>query len=103
MFAVALLDPCLWPEGSYALGSVLPSVCPPVHLSCCHPVHPFFLSFLGIGLLVFSETLYGVRGPYMKMCMTEPNFLLLKNPLPAKMTKNGQKMRFLDCIGKSIH
>ena len=40
------LDPRLWPEGSYELGSLLPSG-----------------SFLGIGSLVFSETQHDVRGP----------------------------------------
>ena len=38
-------------EGSYESGSVLLSVL-------------LFVSFLGIGSLVFSETLYGVRDPY---------------------------------------
>ena len=53
-----VLDPRLWPEGSYGLGSVCPcilsSFCPSVLLSA---------SFLGIGSLVFSETQHGVRGP----------------------------------------
>ena len=41
-----LLDPWPWPEGSYKLGSVCPSV------------------LLGIGSLVFSESKHGVRGPF---------------------------------------
>ena len=46
-----LLNSQLWQEGSYELwSSLLSSVCP-------------FDSFLGIGSLVFSETLHGIRGP----------------------------------------
>ena len=44
---------------SYELGSVLPFVHPPFHLSV-----PLSGGFLGISPLVFSETLYGARGPY---------------------------------------
>ena len=57
------LDPWPWPEGSYELGSVLPSI----HLSVRWSVLPSVLlygSFLGIGSLVFSETVYVVRAPY---------------------------------------
>ena len=46
-------DPRLWPEGSYELGSVYLSFGPSLLLTG---------SFLGIGLLVFSETQHGVRG-----------------------------------------
>ena len=48
------LDSRPWPEGFYEIESVLPSVRPSVLSG----------SFLGIGSLVFSETWYGVRGPY---------------------------------------
>ena len=54
---------------------------------------PFVLlsgSFLGIGSLIFSETLYGVRGPYGDLCDRAQCFW--KNPLLAKITKNGQKL-----------
>lgn len=44
---------------SYELGSVLPFVHPPFHLSV-----PLSGGFLGISPLLFSETLYGARGPY---------------------------------------
>ena len=47
-----LLDSRTWPEGSYELGLVIPSFCLPSNSS------------LGIGSLVFSETLHSVRGLY---------------------------------------
>ena len=87
---VTYLEPRPWPEGSYELGSVLL----PVLLSG---------SFLGIGSLVYSETLYGVRGPYGDVRDKARPFCKI---LPAKMTKNYQKwskIEFLDFLGKSIH
>ena len=63
-------------EGSYESGSVLLSVL-------------LFVSFLGIGSLVFSETLYGVRDLYGDV--QDRGQFFWKNPLPVKMTKNGQK------------
>ena len=80
----ALLDPRLWLEGSYELGSVplsvLPSILPSIRST----------SFLGIGSLVFLKPCM-VLGTHMEMCMKGPNFFFRKNPLPTKMTKNGQK------------
>ena len=56
-----LLDPRPWPEVSYELGSICPSVLPSG-------------SFFVIGSLVFSETQHGVRG-HVLLCVTEPDFL----------------------------
>ena len=53
-----ILDPLLLPERSYELGSVRPSV-----LQSFSPSILLSGSFLGIGSLVFSESLDGVRGP----------------------------------------
>ena len=53
----ALLEPRPRPEGSYKIGFVRPSFC-------------LSLSFLRIGSLNFSETWYGVRGPYIVVCDT---------------------------------
>ena len=47
-------------------------------------------SFLGIGSLVFSETLYGIRDPYRDVCYRARFFW--KNLFLVKMTKYGQKM-----------
>ena len=49
-FNLLFLDPRRWPEVSYELASVCPSILLPSR------------SFLGIGSLVFSETQHGVRG-----------------------------------------
>ena len=70
---LSLLDPRLWPEGSYETGSVRQSF----HL---------FLGFLGFGSLLSSETWHGVRGPYIVVC-DRANFFLKKSPLG----KNGKK------------
>ena len=69
--------------------SVCPSFCPSFHLS---------LSFLGIGMLVFSETQHGVRGPNIVERGRARFFW--KNPHRAKMTKNGPKTWFLDFLRK---
>ena len=75
-----LLDPRPRPEGSYKIGSVLPSVRPSFCLS---------VSFLRIGSLVFSETQHGVRVPCIVTC--DRAGFYGKNPHRTKMTKNGQK------------
>ena len=72
----SLLDPGPWPEGSYELGSV----CPSVLLS---------RSFLWIGSLVFSETQHGVRGPCL--VVHDRAGFFLKNLFAPKMGKTGQK------------
>ena len=80
---VKFLDPRSFPEGSYELG-----------LSFHLPVLLSVLlsgSFLGTGSLVFTETLYVVRGPYRDV-HDRTQFFFEKNPLPAKVTKNGLKM-----------
>ena len=69
------LDLWLQPERSYKLGSVLPSV----HLSS---------SFLGIGSLVFSETLYGLRGPYSVL----QNSIFLEKLPSSKNDQNRSKI-----------
>ena len=55
-YSTTLLDPQLWPEGSYELGSFHLSLLPSALLSS---------SFLGISSLVFSETLCGVSDSYV--------------------------------------
>ena len=70
--------PLPWPEGSYWIGDIL------LAILCC--------SFLGIGSLAFSETLYGLKGPY-EMCVTVPDVFLEKSPCN-KNVKNGPKMGF---------
>ena len=50
----------------------------------------FPLVFLGLVHFFFSETLYGVRVPYGDV--HDRAQFLWKNPLPAKLTNNGQKM-----------
>ena len=68
------MDPRLQPEGSYEIRSA--------RLSFRLPV-----SFFAIGSLVFSETLHGVRDPYIVVC--DRAGIFGKNPHRAKMTKNG--------------
>ena len=58
-FPCCFLDPRPWPEGSYEIGSV----CPSILLSFCLSV-----SFLGFGSLFFSETQHEVRGPCISVC-----------------------------------
>ena len=79
------LDPRPWPEASYEFGSVLLFVL-------------LLGSFLGIGSLVSSETLYGVRGPYGDV--HDRSYFVWKKP---KVVKNAPKIGFLDLLGKSIH
>ena len=62
-----------WPEESYELGSIRPSILPSI-------------SFLGIGSLVFSETQYGVRGPCV-VVLDRARFFE-KNLFGQKMGKN---------------
>ena len=85
-----LLDPQMWLEGSYELGSVHPSVLTSG-------------SFLGIGSLVFSEIQH-VLG-LMCCCAWQPDFLK-KIFLPknwGKWAKNGQKIGFFKVIRKFSH
>ena len=56
-----LLDPWPRPEGSCKIGSV-------------HPSFRLSVGFLGIGSLVFSETLHDVRG-HEELCLTDSYFL----------------------------
>ena len=79
------MDPRLWLEGSYELGSVPLFVGPSIHPSF-HPFHQFSWNWL----ISFFETLYGVRDPYGDV-HERAQFFFRKNPLPTKMTKNGQK------------
>ena len=58
-----LWDASTWPEGSYEIGSVLPSIRLPI---VC-PSFPLPVSFLGIDSLIFSET-YGLRCSYIVIC-----------------------------------
>ena len=77
---ILFLDAWLSPEGSYEIRSVcllaLPFIFPSV-------------SFLGIGSLIFSETLHDVRGLYIVGCNRARFFE--KYSHQAEMTKNGQK------------
>ena len=75
-FMVSLVGPPGQCGQKGPVGSVLQSI----HL---------FVSFLGIGSLVFSETQRGVRGPYLVICDTDE--FLRKNPHRVKITKNDQK------------
>ena len=84
-----LWDAWTWPEGSYEIGSVLPSICLPI---VC-PSFSLPVSFLGIDSLVFFET-YGLRSPYI-VIYDRAGFFWKKN------AKNGQKgPKKLDFLGK---
>ena len=48
-------------------------------------------SFLRIGSLVFSETLYGVRSPYEDM---HDSLIIGETPLPTKMTQSWPFLTF---------
>ena len=74
---------------------ICPYVGPSIYLSICSG------SFLGIGSLVFLKPCM-VLGTHMEMCM-KGSSLFWKNPLPAKMTKNGPRIRFSEFLGKSIY
>ena len=77
-----LLRPRARSEGSYKIGSVCLSFCPPFRL---------FISFLEIGSFFkfFFETLHDVRGPYIVVC--DSWIFLEKNPHRAKMVKKWPK------------
>ena len=75
-----------WPEGSYWIGDIL------LTILCC--------SFLGTGSLVFSESLYGLKGPYGDVC-DSARFFFGKIPLQQKCQK-WSKNGVLDFSGKSI-
>ena len=82
-----MLDPWLWPEGSYELGSPLPSFHPSIFPSG---------SFLGTGSMVFSETQHNVRGPCL--VVRDRAGFLLKKIFARKMGKMGQKKGFLNLL-----
>ena len=86
-----LLDPRLWPEGSYELGSVHRSFHPSV-------LRSFRLSgsFLGIGSLVFFETQHRVRGP-CDVVHDRAGFFEEKKICHGE---NGPKIGFFEFIGK---
>ena len=73
------MDPQPWPEGSYELGFVHPSV---------------FLSgnFLETGSLVFWGTQHGVRG---QSSVVRDSQILFQKSFCPKNGKNGQKIGFL--------
>ena len=54
-----LLDPRTWPEVSYKIGSVRPSICPQVFAELAH----YF--FLKLNMVLVA---------HIKLCMTEPDF-----------------------------
>ena len=74
------LNPQSRPEGSYKIESVRPSVRPSFRLS---------VRFLRIGLLVFTETQHGVRGPYLVMCNSR---IFLAKSLSGKNDRKWSKM-----------
>ena len=82
------MDSQLWPEGSYELGSVRPSV---------------LLSgnFLGIGSLVFFETQHDNRGLCVVVRDRQLDFFL-KIFCP-RNRENGPKIGFFGFIGKFSH
>ena len=79
------LDPLMWLEVSYELGSVHPSVLPVLSF---HPSVLPYWSFLGIGSLIFSETQHVVWGPCV---VSDRARFFEKNPFAQKMGKMGQK------------
>ena len=85
------MEPRLWLERSYELGSIRPSVRLSVLLSG---------SFLGIGSLVFSHTQHGARGPY-DVVFDRAEFFEKKyfsSKYGKSMTKIGQKCVFLNLL-----
>ena len=77
------LNPWLWPEGSYEVGSVCLSF---------HPSFSLSISFLRRGSLVFLK-LSMVLGAHIKLCVTEWEFfekIPIRQKWP-KMVKNGPK------------
>ena len=87
IWANLLLDSRPWQEGSYDVGYVLLSVL----LSG---------SFLGTSLLFFSENIFDVKGPYGDVVERARYFWT--NPLPAKITKYGQKWPKIRVFGLFI-
>ena len=88
---ITFLDPRSWPEGSYELGFVLPSVL----LSG---------SFLGICWLVILK-LCMVLGAQIEMCVTERNFLgkiLFRQKWPQMIKGNFRKIYSLVLSGNSV-
>ena len=81
-----LLDPRWYPEGSYKIGSVCPSICPGIFLEL---YHQFFLNF---GMVLES---------HMKLCMTELDFP--EKIFWTKNQKNGPETGFFEFIEKFGH
>ena len=81
------MDTRAWPERFYERGSILASA---------HPLFSLSVSFLRIGSFVFSETWYGVRGPYSVTCDSR----IFLEKLVSKMVK---KQGFLDFLRKLTH
>ena len=73
------MDPRLWPEGSYELGSIHPSFCPEVFLGLADYV------FLKLRMLLEALVVF---------CVTEPNFLKKKIFLTKKCRKWAQNTVF---------
>ena len=86
-----LLDPWWKPEGSYKIGSVLPSIL-------------LSRGFLGIVSLVFSEIWHGARNSYEVVCDTAgysgKKFFATKF---GKRVQNGPKTGLFQFIGKFGH
>ena len=81
------LDPRLWPEGSYELGSVRPSILP----SFCLKV------FLGL-----AHFHHGVRGPCAAVRDRARFFEEKKKKIAPKMGKMEQKQGFLSLLENSV-
>ena len=89
----SFLDPRLWPERSYKIGSVRPSF-------------RLFGHFLRIVSLVFSKFWYGARNPYevVWICASQI-WILQKKFLPQKLrkwTKNGPELSFFNVLKNLI-
>ena len=80
-----------WPEGSYEIASVCPSVSPSVLLG--HLLGIVSLFFLNFGMVLETS---------MAFCVTKPDFLEKKNLLQklSKWTKNVPKTGFFEFIEK---
>ena len=86
------LDPRLWPEGSYELGSVRLSFRPEVFLRL---THYFFLKFSMVleAHLVLLEAHVVLVEVYVVLCVTEPD--ILKKYFSTKNRENEPKIGFL--------
>ena len=84
-----LLDLSWYPEGSYKIGSVRPSVLPSVQAFSWNCIINFFLKF---GMVLEF---------HVKLCVPEPDFL--GNFFCPKKWENGPKTGFFQFIGKFGH